>query len=77
MPVSTRGLLQSMKAMEELTIEATVSGNYDKSLSKSSVFTKTLINVIFTRNLYYGKMICRKLNTKTCFWCLGRCKNAF
>ena len=32
MPASTRGLLQSMKAMEELTIEAAITGSYDKAL---------------------------------------------
>jgi len=32
MPASTRGLLQSMKAMEELTIEAAVTGDYGKAL---------------------------------------------
>ena len=32
MPASTRGLLQSMKAMEELTIEAAMTGSYDKAL---------------------------------------------
>ena len=32
MPAATRGLLQSMKAMEELTIEAAITGNYDKAL---------------------------------------------
>jgi len=32
MPAATRGLLQSMKAMEELTIEAAVTGSYAKAL---------------------------------------------
>ena len=32
MPASTRGLLQSMKAMEEITIEAAITGSYDKAL---------------------------------------------
>ena len=32
MPASTRGLLQVMKAMEELTIEAAVTGDYGKAL---------------------------------------------
>jgi len=32
MPPATRGLLQNMKAMEELTIEAAVTGDYGKAL---------------------------------------------
>jgi len=32
MPTSTRGLLQSMKAMEEITIEAAITGDYGKAL---------------------------------------------
>jgi len=32
MPSSTRGLLQVMKSMEELTIEAAVTGSYEKAL---------------------------------------------
>ena len=32
MPASSRGLLQCMKAMEELTIEAAITGSYDKAL---------------------------------------------
>jgi len=32
LPASARGLLQSMKAMEELTIEAAVTGDYGKAL---------------------------------------------
>jgi 6-phospho-beta-glucosidase len=32
MPASARGLLQKMKAMEELTIEAAVTGDYGKAL---------------------------------------------
>lgn len=32
MPPSTRGLLQQMKAMEELTIEAAITGDYGKAL---------------------------------------------
>ena len=32
MPAATRGLLQSMKAMEEVTIEAAITGDYGKAL---------------------------------------------
>lgn len=37
LPVKIRGLIQSVKAYEELTVEAAVTGNYDTALLALSV----------------------------------------
>ncbi len=61
MPVSARGLLQVMKAFEELTIEAAITGNYGTALQAltmnplvtSGQIVKTILDEVIEQNIDY------------------------